>query len=335
MNQDDIVQELLNRLNRARDDCQTIEDSLAELQRFHLCLGQVTDNSHFVMIDSTLQSLSVTQLRGEVASLKSRLSEMLRGYQTLIEQLPKILEDKSDFYEVVNRFRLICSVTQSLNDSLAIIDAVKSENENEAENIHSEAVKINEDLSLFEEDKDQLVRENALYDDIQELEDEQKSLKENLEIHKEELSNIVEELGVAMTELEQIGHCSDEICSSDSAHDEHITALLEEARKEHEDAITKMKDDLKEAEMKLAKCQEISSDRAKNTKELAENIEELKKLLDIGVNECEMLQNEVDSLIDQKENLVAPNFLDISSNYDLKTVLQQHNEKIISQRLQS
>lgn len=85
----------------------------------------------------------------------------------------------------------------------------------------------------------------------------------------------------------------------------------------------------------LAKCQEISSERTESAKELAENIEELKKLLAIGVSECEALQNEIDSLVDQKESLVAPSFLDISSNYDLKAVLQQHNEQIISQRLQS
>lgn len=71
-----------------------------------------------------------------------------------------------------------------------------------------------------------------------------------------------------------------------------------------------------------------------NAKELAGNIEELKKLLEIEIGECETLQNEIDSLVDQKESLVAPNFLDISSNYDLKAVLQQHNEKIISQCLQ-
>lgn len=268
------------RLNRARDDCQTIEDSLTELQKFHLCreffvtmdykeiyflVGQITDNSHFVMIESALQSLNMGQLRAEVSSLRSRCKlltlffvqisfsvfDMLKGYHALVEKSPKILEEKSDFFELVNRFRLIRSVTQSLKDAIDIVDAAQSENDNEADNINSEAIKINEDLSLLEEEKDQFVRENAVYDDVQELEEEQKLLRENLEIHREELSNIIDELHVATTEYEQIGRCSDEIFSSDTAHDEHVIALIEEAGKEYDVAIAKMHSDLKEVEVKV------------------------------------------------------------------------------------
>ena len=169
----------------------------------------------------------------------------------VVEKSPKILEEKSDFFEVVNRFRLIHSVTQSLNDAIATIDAAQADHDDEADIINSEAIKINEDLTVLEEEKDQLVRANALYENIHELEEEQKLLKESLEIHREELSNIIDELHVATTECEQIGLCGEEICFSDTAHDEHITALIQEVRKDHDAAIDKMENDLKEAEIKV------------------------------------------------------------------------------------